>query len=570
MGGPLDVDSLTEGILAGFARWRREFSRLAARGRRRFADCDWKGMRADSVARLDLYAETIQALVEDTETRLGDERRSRDTWKRIHAAYARRIAGKGDRDLAETFFNSVTRQIFDTTGVDEEIEFVRIGAGLPEPADAGRAVRSRDVAGEPRRAVAELLAASALAGTFTDLDASVARIAERIGDASRIEVLEPLFYRGFGTYMIGRVRRRDGSTSPLAIGFLSDARGTRPDVVLLDEDEVSIVFSFSRSYFLVDHPDPTDLVRLLKTIMPRKPLAELYTALGYNRHGKTVFYRDLLRHLSGTRDRFGLAPGEAGLVMIVFTMPSYDIVFKIIRDRFAYPKTTVRKDVVERYRLVFRHDRAGRLADAQEFEHLSLPRRHFDDDLLAELAAQAQDTVTIGRDEVVLDHVYTERRMTPLNLFLKTAGDDARRAAISDYGRAVRDLAATNVFPGDLLLKNFGVTRHGRVIFYDYDEVTHLDAVRFRDLPQAPDGEDARAADWFYVGDDDVFPEEFRSFIGVPGEWMEDFEREHGDLFRAAWWREMQAQRKAGVEPRIFAYPDERRLSGAGAFLDGG
>src|SRR6185503_2509662 len=112
--------------------------------------------------------------------------------------------------------------------------------------------------------------------------------------------------------------------------------------------------------------------------------------------------------------------------------------------------------------------------------------------------------------------LYTERRMTPLNLYLREVDSRHAQDAIVDYGEAIKDLARTNIFPGDMLLKNFGVTRHRRVIFYDYDELCLLTTCHFRDLPAARDDlEETGAEPWYYVGPHDIFPEEFLTFLGL-------------------------------------------------------
>src|SRR5947199_2680404 len=295
---------------------------------------------------------------------------------------------------------------------------------------------------------------------------------------------------------------------------------------------MSIIFSFARSYFHLETGKSRALVSFLKSIMPLKHIAELYISLGYNKHGKTELYRDLRRHLGRSTDKFDIARGDRGMVMSVFTLPSYDVVFKVIKDTFDSPKTTTRRDVMERYQLVFRHDRGGRLVDAQEFEHLRFDKDRFSPELLAELLHVAANTVSVDGDSVVIDHLYTERRLTPLNLYFREVDGELAHEAVIDYGQAIKDLAATNIFPGDILLKNFGVTRHGRVVFYDYDELCLLTDCTFRDLPQARDlDEEFEAEPWFYVGPHDVFPEEFLNFMGLEGERREVFLQAHGDLF---------------------------------------
>jgi len=296
--------------------------------------------------------------------------------------------------------------------------------------------------------------------------------------------------------------------------------------------------------------------------MPRKPIAELYIAIGYNKHGKTELYRDLMRHIDRSTDTLEIALGDRGMVMCVFTLPSFDVVFKVIRDRFAYPKTSSRREVMERYQLVFKHDRAGRLADVQEFEHLAFARDRFSADLLSELAGEAAETVTIGSRIVEIKHVYVERRMTPLNLYIREAQLSDACKSIVDYGQAVRDLAATNIFPGDMLLKNFGVTRHGRVVFYDYDELCLVTDCQFRDLPAAADESDEFGAEpWFYVGPSDIFPEEFINFMGLGGELLDTFLKAHGDLLTARYWQGIQARHRAGELFDIIPYPCSRRLT---------
>jgi isocitrate dehydrogenase kinase/phosphatase len=297
--------------------------------------------------------------------------------------------------------------------------------------------------------------------------------------------------------------------------------------------------------------------------MPRKRLAELYSSIGHNRHGKTALYRELLEHLAATGERFEIARGAAGLVMVVFTLPGFDIVFKVIKDRFPAPKRTSRADVRERYRLVFRHDRAGRLIDAQEFEHLRFGRERFRDDLLGVLLSECGRTVTAEDGGVIIGHAYVERRVIPLDIYIRDADPAAAMDAMIDFGYSIKDMAASGIFPGDLLLKNFGVTRHGRVVFYDYDELTTLERCVFRSLPAADSPEEEMAADpWFAVGPDDVYPEEFSHFLGVDGELRDGFLAHHADLFAAATWKRWQSQVGAGELIDIFPYPARARLSG--------
>jgi len=300
-------------------------------------------------------------------------------------------------------------------------------------------------------------------------------------------------------------------------------------------------------------------VLFLKSVLPRKPVSELFTVLGRAKQGKTERYRELMRHLEQTPAQFVHAPGERGLVMVCFTLPSFDVVFKVIRDRFPYPKNLLREEVEAKYQMVFKHDRAGRLVDAQEFKRLRFPRALFAPELLAELRTETAGTVHEEGADLIFDHMYIERRMTPLNLYLRSASESAAERAVLDYGQCIRDLAYTNIFAGDLLFKNFGVTRHGRVIFYDYDELCQVTDCRFRDVPEASNPEDEmRGEAWYFVADNDVFPETFINFLGFTDAQRTAFMRMHGEILTAAFWRGVQQRLAEGEVLEVLPYHPHR------------
>jgi isocitrate dehydrogenase kinase/phosphatase len=345
------------------------------------------------------------------------------------------------------------------------------------------------------------------------------------------------------------------------VPLVHGSRGIMVDAVLLTQDEASVVFGFSWSYFFVDAPHPRGLITFLQSIMPHKRIDELYTSIGYNKHGKTELFRSLMRHLERPEAKFAFAEGDEGMVMCVLALPSFNLVFKIIRDRFGAPKNTTRRAVMDRYHFVFQRDRVGRLADAQEFENLELRRRCFPEDLLRYLEAEAGQSVEVKDESVILRHVYTERRVTPLNLFVLQADAGTARDAILDYGNAIKDLAGANIFTGDMLLKNFGVTRNGRVICYDYDELCLLTDCTIRRLPPARTPEDEMAAEpWFHVGEHDVFPEEFGAFL-IPGDRLRGtFLGAHSDLLTPDFWTGVQQRLAAGEIFDFFPYKQARRL----------
>ncbi|MCA9934789.1 MAG: bifunctional isocitrate dehydrogenase kinase/phosphatase [Anaerolineales bacterium] len=548
--------------------YHSEFTVITRRAKTRFEQQDWPGMQADAVERLDLYTKIINGVVGDVRSLLMDRVEQKLVWASMKAVYSGLIADRDDWELAETFYNSVTRRIFATVGVDPDIEFV--DTDFDTPPTQVQPVSRRYEGGEMTAVITQILADYAFTVPYADLTGDVGRVTaviethlRKIGALrilSRTEMAQPIFYRGKAAYLVGRLYSGI-HVIPLVLALLNTPQGIRVDAVLLEENDVSILFSFARSYFHVDVKRPHDLILFLHAIMPRKRIAELYISIGFNKHGKTALYRDMLHHMAYSRDQFEIAQGEKGMVMTVFTMPDYDLVLKLIKDRFAYPKRTTHQEVRSKYKLVFRHDRAGRLVDAQEFEHLKFERHRFSAELLAELQNVAAQAIAVTETHVIIKHAYVERRVTPLNLYIHEADEEAAKTAVIEYGNAIKDMAATNIFPGDLWLKNFGVTRHGRVVFYDYDELTWLTDCRFRKMPKARHFDDElAAAPWFTVDENDVFPEEFEHFLGMPGPLREVFMAHHADLLDVAFWRSYQERHRARDVIHFYPYRQERRL----------
>lgn len=544
------------------------FSIVTRRARHRFLAADWQAIAADHVERLDLYSSFVSRAEADIRTLLGDRLDARDVWIGMRAVYSGLVNSRPDWELAETFYNSITRRIFDTVGVDPRIEFVASDYPDRAPGPVGRLVTSyvgENVVEALRAVMEDVRLDGACANLERDLDIASSRLLERADQLGAdsiesIEVLPTVFFRGSGAYVVGQMTA-GGKTTPIALALLHPEGGVRIDAVMTTANELSILFSFTRSYFHVAIDHPHEVVAYLQRLMPRKRRAELFISLGFNKHGKTELFRELMVHLGSSDDRFETAAGVPGLVMVVFTLPGFDVVFKVIRDRFGAPKQITRDRVMNRYRLVFRHDRAGRLVDAQEYEHLSFAADRFDPVLLNQLLEACARTVVRDGDTVHIAHAYVERRVTPLDLYVKRYRGGAAEAAIIDYGQAIKDLAASGIFPGDMLLKNFGVTRHGRVVFYDYDELATLDDCTFRKLPMSDDPYDDMAAEpWFSVGPGDVFPEEFETFLGLSGRLGEVFRTHHSDIFEASAWREWQQRVADGDRLEVFPYTRGQRL----------
>jgi isocitrate dehydrogenase kinase/phosphatase len=551
-----------EAIHAAYDRYQRGFEEITQRARERFERRDWLGAQADATERLALYRIHVDGAVADVHDILQDAVMERTLWAAMRARHEVGARCRPDAELAQTFFNSVTRRVFSTVGVDSAIEYLEPTDPPIEP--GGPPLLDRDVVDAVDAAlVRRILDRFAWSVPYASPERDAAAVARIIGETLdsmpargplTVDVVRPVFYRNKGAYVVGRLRR-GGMTLPLVLPLLNSERGIVVDAVLLTPNEASIVFGFSWSYFRVDVTRPRELVDFLSSIMPLKRIDELYNGIGYNKHGKTELFRSLMTYLRYPDARFAFAEGNEGMVMAVFTLPAFNLVFKIIKDSFGAPKNTTRQAVMDKYHFVFVRDRVGRLADAQEFEHLEFPRRCFPEELLSYLVSVAGKTVRVEGDRVIVRHVYTERRVTPLNLYLREADPAAAREAVIEYGNAIKDLAAADIFTGDMLLKNFGVTRNGRVICYDYDELCLLSECRFRRIPPPTTYEDELAAEpWFSVAENDVFPEEFHAFLVPPGELRDAFLHAHGDLLDLAFWHGVQQRLATGEVVDVFPY----------------
>jgi isocitrate dehydrogenase kinase/phosphatase len=374
-------------------------------------------------------------------------------------------------------------------------------------------------------------------------------------------VIRHPFFRNKAAYIVGRmINGRDDIAFALPI-LNNENGGLYIDTLLLGEKQLSVVFSYSQAYFMMEHQVPSAVVSFLQQLLPRRNTSELYSAIGLHKQGKSAFYRDFLHHLRHSSDAFVIAPGIRGMVMMVFTLPSYPYVFKIIKDKFAPQKEFTRQQVEAKYQLVKRHDRVGRMADMLEYSNVVLPVERFVPELLQELQETCASSISFDGDSVIFRHIYLERRMIPLNIFIETADDALLERVIEDYGNAIKQLAGANIFPGDFLYKNFGVTQLGRVVFYDYDEITYMTECNFRKIPPPRFPEDEfRSEPWYSIEPNDVFPEEFGTFLLSTPRIRKSFLKYHRNLLDARYWQAKKDKIVAGQYEDVFPYPEALRF----------
>jgi isocitrate dehydrogenase kinase/phosphatase len=559
-------------ILNGFESYFADFQNITLAARSRFENADWPGMQQASTQRIDLYKAKTTKIYDYVELIAGDQLLDFEFWREARDVYSALIEGHDNFEIAETFFNSMYCAVFKHRKIRNEYAFVFSPHGDMPPVDVSKVYKTYELEGSLESLLETLLQDYAFSLPYEDIRRDVASIVGVVNNylaprfdmsrgAVQFQVLKHHFYRNKGAYIVGRIVV-GADSMPFVLPILhNEAAAVYVDTVLFGSDKVSVVFSFTRSYFLVDASIPSQYVLFLQQLMPAKPISEIYSAMGYNKHGKTYYHRCAYRHMQSTSDQFIIAPGIKGMVMSVFTMPSYDFVFKIIKDKFTPPKEMTREQVKGKYNLVKRWDRVGRMADTQEFTNLAFARERFSDELMDELHKVAPSVIEEHGKALVIKHVYVERRMTPLNLYLKNATDEQVVDVMDEYGNAIKQLAAANIFPGDMLLKNFGVTRHGRVVFYDYDEIVPLVDCQFRKIPEPrTEVEEMASKPWYTVGPNDIFPEEFRLFFSGNQRARKVFDGLHSEIYEASFWQGLQEQIRSGYVEDFFPYRRKLRF----------
>ena len=583
--------SIAKAMMDGFNRHYQLFRTESSRAKHRFETADWHGQQRAQRERIEFYDLRVREASMRLEREFKAGELSMDIWQQIKLHYIGLLVNHHQPELAETFFNSVTTKILHRSYFQNDFIFVR-------PAVSTEYIENEEPTAQPtyrayyptletlQTNVVKLVRDFDLHLEFEDLerDASyvVNALRARLGDVKlranfQIQVLSGLFFRNKGAYVVGKIINGFNEV-PVALPLLHNKNGKLMiDAALFGEDDLLILFSFARAYFMVDMGIPSAYVQFLRSMMPRMPRAEIYNALGLAKQGKTLFYRDFLYHLRHSTDKFRIAPGIKGMVMLVFDLPSFPYVFKVIKDYYPPQKDTTREQIKGKYLLVKQHDRVGRMADTQEYSEVAFPRARFDDELIAELEKFAPSQLEIsdrdgdGQIEVIIKHVYIERRMIPLNIYLQEAFDvgvaepaaqDQIERAVVEYGNAIKDLVAANIFPGDMLWKNFGITRHGKVVFYDYDEIEYITDCKFRKVPTPRNEEDEMSGEiWYSVGPKDVFPETFGPFLLGNDAVRSVFMKHHADLLEAGFWQTHKERIQAGHVFDVFPYEQDKRFN---------
>lgn len=557
-------------IHTGFITYMELFNTYTRLAPKYFSEKAWHETHLNNRQRLRLYKDLLFPLAKKCSEMLGDQASDSSSWIEIKHEYQLLIAERPDMELAETFFNSVIRKSFPNLTIDEELMFVMEGFDSCTVRDSEEHLRTYPSFFGLEKNIRQILDDYDFGAPFMDkeqdikfLIAGVRKVIltrYTVGPDTKTQILKSVFYRNKAAYLIGRTFLGH-KWMPFIIPVLHGEKGVFVDTLIFDPNLMSGMFSFTRSYFMVDAEIPSQVVGFLNSVIPHKKIHELYNAIGFNKHGKTLFYRDFLHHLDASDDQFEVAAGIKGMVMTVFTLPSLNIVFKLIKDHFEPPKNMTRQEVRGKYKLVSLHDRVGRMADTHEFEYFKIPIHRISGELMIELRKTTNSLLKVTDSHLIIKHLYTERRMDPLNIFLEHCSTEEGMKATEDYGRAILQLAQANIFPGDMMTKNFGLTRQKRVIFYDYDEIEFLTDMNFREKPKAETYEQIYAPEpWYSIAKNDVFPEDFKRWMIGRKDIKDHFLDYHKDLFDPLYWQEVQQRITAGELIHAFPYPDEIRF----------
>lgn len=557
-------------IHGGFDNYILAFNALSRLAPLNFKERNWNELQQNHIKRLRLYKDHLKIIIAKCDGILNEKKTERDLWKEIKTGYGDVVSHRPDGELAESFFNAVFRKTYPGKYIDEELMFVHSGMNkesvVPSPSLFYNYPGNWDLNRIFEKILEDFDFGVGYYQKEKDIELLVNGVKEIIlsryttSSETTIQVLKTVFYRNKAAYLIGRIYIGE-KWMPFLIPFVHNKKGVFADTLIFNPDIMSGIFSYTRSYFMAEIDVPAQVVYFLNSVIKNKRPHELYNAIGFNKHGKTAFYRDFLAHLSRSDDKFVLAPGIKGMVMTVFTLPSYNIVFKLIKDHFDPPKNMTRQQVREKYKLVSLHDRVGRMADTHEFEFFHLPLKRIHPALLYELKNACNSLLEIKGETLIIKHLYTERRLEPLNLFLEKCSLEDALHVVEEYGNSILQLAQANIFPGDMMTKNFGVTRQKRVIFYDYDEIEFLVDMNFRKKPVPETYEQIYSArPWYDIASNDVFPEDFKRFMIGRQDVREYFFNIHEKLFDPEYWNQIRERIVRGEFLHAFPYPEHMRF----------
>ena len=573
------ASKLARSVFAGFEAMFSQFLNITLGAQSRFEQRQYHSVQSAMRERLQVYEREVKNVSEAVRVIAYAELTCPQTWQLAKNIYGDMVQNHENKPIAHTFFNSTFGAIWDDKKIRTVPLFVLKAKYRSEPRSYESLVSRVSLNNGFNNAVKTLITNQVFRVPFSHLELDVATLQSTLMQGAKqqckqvyelinlndgyIEYANSLFFRNKACYLIGRCIAKNGDNMPFAIAILNTDEGLKLDAVMMGADQLSLLFGFARTYFMVDTDKPARYVDYLSVLMPHKQRFELFNAIGFIKHAKTEFYRykvDTTKN-SPANFKYVTAPGTPGMVMLVFTIEGLDYVYKVIKDKFSAPKTATKAQVIDKYNFVKQADRVGRLVDTHEFRYLAFDLSRFSDELLEQMKNQIGSSMVISGKALILKHVYVERKMTPLNLYINQCDNKTLESVMHDYGKAIKELAGANIFPGDMLMKNFGVTRWGRVVFYDFDEICPLTDCNFRDVPQTQNAlEELSSNSYFDIAENDIFPSQFKVFFSANDIAFNYFNNEHSNLFLATFWQDCQQQVHNGYLPDVYPYKQSWRF----------
>ncbi|MEZ7493128.1 bifunctional isocitrate dehydrogenase kinase/phosphatase [Pseudoalteromonas distincta] len=573
------ASKLARSVFAGFEAMFSQFLNITLGAQSRFEQRQYHSVQSAMRERLQVYEREVKNVSEAVRVIAYAELTCPQTWQLAKNIYGDMVQNHENKPIAHTFFNSTFGAIWDDKKIRTVHLFVLKAKYRSEPRSYESLVSRVSLHNGFNNAVKTLITNQVFRVPFSHLELDVATLQSTLMQGAKqqckqvyelinlndgyIEYANSLFFRNKACYLIGRCIAKNGDNMPFAIAILNTDEGLKLDAVMMGADQLSLLFGFARTYFMVDTDKPARYVDYLSVLMPHKQRFELFNAIGFIKHAKTEFYRykvDTTKN-SPANFKYVKAPGTPGMVMLVFTIEGLDYVYKVIKDKFSAPKTATKAQVIDKYNFVKQADRVGRLVDTHEFRYLAFDLSRFSDELLEQMKNQIGSSMVISGKALILKHVYVERKMTPLNLYINQCDNKTLERVMHDYGKAIKELAGANIFPGDMLMKNFGVTRWGRVVFYDFDEICPLTDCNFRDVPQTQNAlEELSSNSYFDIAENDIFPSQFKVFFSANDIAFNYFNNEHSNLFLATFWQDCQQQVHNGYLPDVYPYKQSWRF----------
>ncbi|MEI8653288.1 bifunctional isocitrate dehydrogenase kinase/phosphatase [Pseudoalteromonas sp. Hal273] len=573
------ASKLARSVFAGFEAMFSQFLNITLGAQSRFEQRQYHSVQSAMRERLQVYEREVKNVSEAVRVIAYAELTCPQTWQLAKNIYGDMVQNHENKPIAHTFFNSTFGAIWDDKKIRTVHLFVLKAKYRSEPRSYESLVSRVSLHNGFNNAVKTLITNQVFRVPFSHLELDVATLQSTLMQGAKqqckqvyelinlndgyIEYANSLFFRNKACYLIGRCIAKNGDNMPFAIAILNTDEGLKLDAVMMGADQLSLLFGFARTYFMVDTDKPARYVDYLSVLMPHKQRFELFNAIGFIKHAKTEFYRykvDTTKN-SPANFKYVTAPGTPGMVMLVFTIEGLDYVYKVIKDKFSAPKTATKAQVIDKYNFVKQADRVGRLVDTHEFRYLAFDLSRFSDELLEQMKNQIGSSMVISGKALILKHVYVERKMTPLNLYINQCDNKTLERVMHDYGKAIKELAGANIFPGDMLMKNFGVTRWGRVVFYDFDEICPLTDCNFREVPQTQNAlEELSSNSYFDIAENDIFPSQFKVFFSANEVAFNYFNNEHSNLFLATFWQDCQQQVHNGYLPDVYPYKQSWRF----------